>query len=62
MVGRTLGPSCSLRSYLTMGNCASEAMTEEQLKSNNIDLEMSRAQKDENEKIKLLLLGEFAKF
>jgi len=40
-----------------MGNCASETMTEEQMKSNNIDMEMNRAQKDENEKIKLLLLG-----
>ena len=42
-----------------MGNCASETITEEQMMSNNIDMEMSRAQKNENEKIKLLLLGEF---
>jgi len=41
-----------------MGTCAtSAAMSEEQIRSQNIDAEMNRAEKDENEKIKLLLLG-----
>ena len=34
-------------------------MTDEQIKSHNIDLEMRTAEDEENEKIKLLLLGEF---
>ena len=44
-----------------MGTCAtSAAMSEEQIRSQNIDAEMNRAEKDENEKIKLLLLGDFS--